>query len=46
MAITSGTGKDICVTVGLRIAKLRADRGMTQQVLADLNFSRAVNAAL
>jgi transcriptional regulator with XRE-family HTH domain len=36
MAITSGTGKDICTTVGRRIAQLRNDRGMSQQVLADL----------
>lgn len=36
MAITSGTGKDICVTVGRKIAELRDKRGMTQQVLADL----------
>lgn len=36
MAITSGTGKDICATVGRKIAELRDKRGMTQQVLADL----------
>jgi len=36
MAITSGTGKDICAAVGRKIAHLRTARGMTQQVLADL----------
>lgn len=36
MAISSGTGQDICATVGRRIAQLRTARGMTQQVLADL----------
>ncbi len=36
MAITSGSGTDICVKVGRKIAAMRAKRGMTQQVLADL----------
>jgi transcriptional regulator with XRE-family HTH domain len=36
MAITSGAGKDICLRVGRRIAEMRAKRGITQQVLADL----------
>lgn len=36
MAVTSGTGEDICVRVGKRIEALRAKRGWTQQVLADL----------
>jgi transcriptional regulator with XRE-family HTH domain len=36
MAITSGSGTDICIRVGRRIAELRAARGWTQQVLADL----------
>jgi transcriptional regulator with XRE-family HTH domain len=36
MAISSGTGQDICVTVGRRIASLRNARGMSQQILADL----------
>jgi transcriptional regulator with XRE-family HTH domain len=36
MAVTGGTGTDICVRVGRRIAELRAARGITQQMLADL----------
>ena len=36
MASTSGTGKDICASVGRRIAQLRAARGVSQQILADL----------
>lgn len=36
MAITSRKGKDICVTVGRRIAQLRTAKGITQQVLSDL----------
>jgi transcriptional regulator with XRE-family HTH domain len=36
MAIESEAGKDICVTVGRRIAQLRTAKGISQQVLADL----------
>lgn len=36
MAVTAGSGGDICVRVGHRIAELRQMRGWTQQVLADL----------
>ena len=36
MAVGSGAGTDICVRVGRQIATLRQNRGMTQQVLADL----------
>jgi transcriptional regulator with XRE-family HTH domain len=36
MALSSGTGTDICVTVGRRIAQLRTVKGISQQVLADL----------